>query len=359
MTIRWGIIGCGQVCELKSGPALYKNAASELSIVMRRDLAKAEDYARRHGVRSFTDDAARVIEASDVDAVYVATPPGAHLEYALRVAAAGKPCYVEKPMARSATECRRMAAAFEAAGQPLFVAYYRRALPRFLKLKALIDSGELGRVASVSHCLKRPAGALGESAALPWRLDAAQSGGGLFLDLASHAFDLFDFLLGPIQHIVGHAANHARRAAVEDTVVAAFTFESGVVGTASYQFAASVYEDRLEVVGDRGQVTCSLFGTEPLELCNDEGSESIAVEHPVHVQAPLIASIVDELSGKGSRCPSRAESALRTSLVMDKVLHAYYGGRDDAFWKRPATWPGLAKAGGLAALSAFSSADRP
>ena len=346
MTIRWGIIGCGQVCELKSGPALYKNAASEVTIVMRRDLARAEDYARRHGVRRFTDDAVRVIDASDVDAVYVATPPGSHLEYALSVAAAGKPCYVEKPMARSATECRRMSAAFQAAGQPLFVAYYRRALPRFLKLKALIESGALGRVASVGHCLKRPAAALREGAPLPWRLDAAQAGGGLFMDLACHAFDLFDFLLGPIRHVAGHATNHARRALVEDTVVAVFSFESGVVGTASYQFAASVFEDRFEVVGDRGQVTCSLFGSEPLELCNDEGSESIGVEHPVHVQAPLIASIVDELNGKPTRCASRGESALRTSIVMDKLLHGYYGGRDDSFWQRPATWPGLAAAGG-------------
>jgi 1,5-anhydro-D-fructose reductase (1,5-anhydro-D-mannitol-forming) len=358
VTIRWGIIGCGQVCELKSGPALYKNAASEVSIVMRRDLARAQDYARRHGVRRFTDDASRVIEAPDVDAVYVATPPGTHMEYALNVAAAGKPCYVEKPMARSATECRRMCAAFQAAGQPLFVAYYRRALPRFLKLKALIDSGKLGRVASVSHCLKRPAAALREGAPLPWRLDAAQSGGGLFLDLASHAFDLFDFLLGPIRQVAGHAANHARRVLVEDTVVAVFSFESGVVGTASYQFVAGVYEDRLEVVGDRGQVTCSMFGTEPLELCDDDGSESIVVEHPVHVQAPLIASIVDELNGKTARCPSRDESALRTSIVIDKVLHAYYGGRDDSFWERPATWPGLAAPSGAAASPALTPADR-
>src|SRR5688572_4627706 len=137
MTIRWGIIGCGDVCEVKSGPPLYKARGSELCMVMRRDAARAADFARRHGVKRFTTNAEQLILDPEVDAVYVATPPGQHLEYALQVARANKPCYVEKPMARSAAECRAMVEAFERARQPLFVAYYRRALPRFLKVREI------------------------------------------------------------------------------------------------------------------------------------------------------------------------------------------------------------------------------
>src|SRR5438067_1919276 len=114
-TIRWGIIGCGDVTEVKSGPGFRKAQDSALVAVMRRDGAKAADYARRHGVPHWYDDADKLVADPEVNAVYVATPPGSHLEYALRVAAAGKPCYVEKPMARSHAECRRMIDAFDAA----------------------------------------------------------------------------------------------------------------------------------------------------------------------------------------------------------------------------------------------------
>src|SRR5690349_6158886 len=144
-TIRWGIIGCGNVTEVKSGPAFQKAAGSELVAVMRRDGGKAADYAKRHGVARWYDDAEALIADRDVDAVYVATPPGTHEFYAMKALAAGKPCYVEKPMARCAAEAQRMVDGFKKAGVPLFVAYYRRAMPRFLKVKEIIESGVLGR----------------------------------------------------------------------------------------------------------------------------------------------------------------------------------------------------------------------
>ena len=175
-TIRWGILGCGDVCEIKSGPGFRLARGSELVAVMRRDGAKAADYAKRHGVARWYDDADRLIGDPDVDAVYVATPPGSHLAYAQRVAAAGKPCYVEKPMARSHGECRRMVEAFERARLPLFVAYYRRALPRFVRAKQLIDSGALGRVTGCRYHISRP---FSPSSSNVWRFDPAQSGGGL------------------------------------------------------------------------------------------------------------------------------------------------------------------------------------
>src|SRR5882757_10269989 len=103
--IRWGIIGCGDVTEVKSGPALQRATGSALVAVMRRDRAKAEDYARRHGVARAYDDAAALIADPDVDAVYVATPPSSHAAYTLAAARAGKPVYVEKPMALSHAEC--------------------------------------------------------------------------------------------------------------------------------------------------------------------------------------------------------------------------------------------------------------
>jgi 1,5-anhydro-D-fructose reductase (1,5-anhydro-D-mannitol-forming) len=346
MAIRWGIIGCGDVCEVKSGPALYKTPGSELSIVMRRDATRAADFARRHGVPRHTTDADEVIENPDVDIVYIATPPGDHEVYALRVAAAGKACYVEKPMARSAAECRRMLAAFERARRPLFVAYYRRALPRFLALRERLEAGALGQLLTVSHTYQGRANPNAPPGTNPagWRESVPSSGGGLFLDLGSHVIDLVDFLLGPIDEVSGHAARRSRpkgerRGLAEDAVVASFRTACGALGTLRYQFHTHAAVDRLDLVGTRASLALSVFGQEPIELVTGDQRELIPVEQPAHVHQPLVQSIVDELSGQG-RCVSTGQSALRASAVIDRILDGYYGGRADAFWLRPDTWPG-------------------
>jgi 1,5-anhydro-D-fructose reductase (1,5-anhydro-D-mannitol-forming) len=340
--IRWGILGCGNVCEVKSGPGFQKAQGSALVAVMRRDAAKAEDYANRHGVPRWYADADRLIDDPEVDAVYVATPPESHLELALRVAAAAKPCYVEKPMARSHAECARMVAAFDAARLPLFVAYYRRRLPRFVKVKELVDAGRLGTITDVLVRLAQPKH---RNPGSGWRLDAAVGGAGLFLDLASHTLDVLDFILGPLHDVGGVAANLASPYDVEDVVAMHFRAGGGygAVGTGVWNFAAARGEDRIEITGTDGRVVLSTFGNEPVRFEDRDGkTESFDLPNPEHVQQPLIQTIVDELRGRAPRghCPGTGTSAARTSRVMDDVLAGYYGGRDDAFWTRPQTWSG-------------------
>jgi 1,5-anhydro-D-fructose reductase (1,5-anhydro-D-mannitol-forming) len=340
--IRWGIIGCGDVCEVKSGPAFQKAQGSKLVAVMRRDAAKAADYARRHGVPRWYSDANQLIDDPEVDAVYIATPPGGHEEFALRVAARGKPCYVEKPMARSYAECGRMNQAFAAAAKPLFVAYYRRRLPRFLKAKQLIDSGRLGIVTSCHYRLTRH---FWPNPPEQWRLNVKQSGGGIFMDLGSHTLDQLDFLLGPFTEF-GGCAHGTGATDVEDAVALHFQTDRGIVGTASWNLAGSTFDDLIEIVGSEGRLSMSMFGKEPLRLQREEQgeeesttAETFAEPTPEHVQLPLIQTIVDQLLGRGV-CPSTGESAARTAKVMDAALKDYYGSRDDAFWDRPQTWPG-------------------
>lgn len=341
MRIRWGIIGCGDVCEVKSGPALYKVPQSHVRIVMRRDESLARSFAERHGVPAYTTNAQEVIEHPEVDAVYVATPPGSHLEYALKVAAVGKPCYVEKPMARNVTECALMVNAFTLAKQPLFVAYYRRALPRFLEVARVIGAGELGQVMAVQYLCQHERRRRVQS---NWREDARESGGGLFLDLGCHVLDTLDFLLGPLQHVAGHAARRSdpdpiAPGTVEDSVALSFVTNEGVPGTCLFAFHTTQFVDRLTLIGSLGTLTFSVFGTDPLVFTTERGTHTIAVSHPEHVQSPLVATIVSELTGGPVRCPSTGATALRTSRVIDRVLDGYYRGRSDAFWERPLSWP--------------------
>jgi predicted dehydrogenase len=332
--IRWGMIGCGDVTEVKSGPGFQKANGSSLVAVMRRNGALAADYAKRHGVPRSYDRADALLADPEVDAVYIATPPDTHADYALLTAAAGKPAYVEKPMARNTPECDRMVAAFQKAKLPLFVAYYRRALPRFLTAKELIENGSLGRITGIRyHCSaprhKDDAG---------WRLRAEQSGGGHFVDVGSHALDLLDFFFGPLGEISGHAANHGQSCLVEDAV--AMNFLAGKIpGVASWNFASSEKEDAFTLTGTEGRLIFSLMDNEPLRLEKSGAVESLSRPNPPHVQQPLIQTVVDDLLGRGT-CLSPGESARRTSQVMDTVLSGYYGTRTDAFWLRPETWPG-------------------
>lgn len=317
--IRWGILGCGDVTEKKSGPAFQKVPHSCLVAVMRRDGARARDYALRHGVPRWYDDAAALLSDPDVDAVYVATPPSSHAELAIRCAAARKPTYVEKPMALTHADCERMLEAFRLTSTPLFVAYYRRALPRFIALKQGLDAGRIGTPRFVDiRLFKRPTPPAERGHPVPWRFEPTVSGGGRFVDLACHTLDVLDYLLGPITAAYGIAANQGTTFAVEDAVAASLQFSSGVLGSGAWCFTAFEPVDQVTVTGTQGAVTFSTFGT---DVCwaDGDGVDRMEIANPEHIQQPLIQLIVEELLGRG-RCPSTGESAARTTAVMDSIL---------------------------------------
>jgi predicted dehydrogenase len=319
--VRWGIVGVGDVTERKSGPGFQQAERSELVAVMRRNGPLAADYARRHGVPRWYDDADELIHDPEVDAVYVATPPDAHRDYVLRVAAAGKPAYVEKPMARSAAECEEMVSACEQAGVRLFVAYYRRAMPRFVTVKGLLDGGRIGEPRTVTIRSQRPGGADG-NADPGWRVDPAVSGGGYFVDLGSHTLDLLDWLLGPVAHVSGTATNRGGRYPAEDIVCAVLGFDSGVEGVGCWNYDSFQHADEVEVVGTKGSLAFSCFGEEPLRLKTARGIKEISAPYPPVVQLPLIQAVVDALTGRGE-APSDGHSAMRTARVVDAVLSDY------------------------------------
>jgi len=318
--IRWGIIGVGDVTEVKSGPGFQKAKHSQLVAVMRRNGDLARDFAVRHGVPRWYDAGQALIDDDEVDAVYIATPPHVHKEYTLMAAAAGKPVFVEKPMALDYAECEEMIAACKEAAVPLWVAYYRRMLPRFVTIKHLIETDSIGDIRSVAVTLRKRLGE--DDAQVPWRVQPDIAGGGRFLDMGVHTLDFLDYILGPIQSVTGYATNQAGLYPAEDSVVSSFVFESGVTGMGMWCFASPDELDETVIVGTRGTITFSSFDTRAFTMETDEGIETFEIANPPHVHQPLIQTIVDELTGAGE-CPSTGESAARTTWVADQILQSY------------------------------------
>jgi predicted dehydrogenase len=322
--IRWGIIGAGDVCEVKSGPAFQKVKNSELLAVMRRNAGKSEDFARRHNVPRWYENSDELINDPDINAIYIATPPDSHEEYTKKVAEAGKAVYVEKPMARDMAECQRMIGACERYQVPLFVAYYRRSLPNFLKIKELIDQKIIGDIRYVSIKLNKTlqpdiVGASGQKD--NWRVDPDIAGGGYFYDLACHQLDILDFLFGPVKEAMGYSKNQVGIYEAEDITVGSFHFECGVMGQGIWCFTTgkSSDEEVTTIVGSKGQISFPYFGDHSVIL-NLDGQEEQRFEFTIsqHIQQGLIQSIVEELTGVG-KCPSTGTSAARTAWVMDCI----------------------------------------
>lgn len=321
--INWGFIGCGEVTEKKSGPAFYEVEGSQVVAVMSRSENKARSYAERHHIRKWYTDAQELIDDPDVNAIYIATPPSSHATFAIMAMRAGKPVYIEKPLAASYNDCIRINRISEQTGVPCFVAYYRRYLPYFQKVKEIIENGTIGKVINVQIRFSVPPRDLDykNEKELPWRLQPDIAGGGYFYDLAPHQIDLLQNIFGVITRAHGYPANRAHLYKAEDTVSACFFFENGVTGSGSWCFVGheSAKEDCIEVIGDKGSLSFSVFTYEPIVLITSEGKQSITVPNPSYVQLPMIKHVIEHLQGIG-HCDCTSISATPVNWVLDRVL---------------------------------------
>ena len=321
--ILWGIIGCGEVTERKSGPAFDEVEGSHVVAVMSRNEHNARSYAERNHIAKWYTDAQELIDDPDINAVYVASPPSTHATYAIMAMKAGKPVYVEKPLAASYDDCIRINRVSEQTGVPCFVAYYRRYLPYFQKVKEIVDSGQIGKVMNVQLRFSCPPRDLDSKAHsdMPSRLQAEGDGEGYFFDLAPHQLDLIQYIFGVIVEANGICANREGVYKMEDNVSACFRFENGLPGSASWCFVGhqSSRDDRIEVVGDQGMVNFSVYTYNPIHLYTSEGSRYIEVPNPSYVQLPIIRSVIEHLQGIGT-CDCTAVSATPVNWVMDRIL---------------------------------------
>ena len=318
-TIRWGIIGCGDVTEVKSGPAFRKVPHSDLVAVMRRHAARAEDYARRHGVGKWYSDTTALINDPGVDAIYIATPPLQHEEYTVQALKAGKPVYVEKPMAIDAQAAARMVQAAQETGVKLCVAHYRRQQPLFLKVKSLLAEGAIGTPRLVNlHCLQPHEDAMITKTEDAWRYNPAISGGGLFYDLAPHQLDLMLYFFGRPQEVKGISRNASQLYNADDTTCGQIAFENKVLFNGIWCFTAAEKRDWCEIIGTEGSLQFKIFEHKKLTLKKADGEVSFSFDPLPHVQQPMIQTVVGYFLDKGEN-PCSGEEGVTVMEMMDAI----------------------------------------
>lgn len=318
--IRWGMIGCGSVTEVKSGPGFQKAEGSTLVAVMNRNIDKAKEYAQRHGIPKYYDNALDLITDSEVDAVYIATRPDSHYEYTLLVASHNKPVYCEKPLGISSTQSKEMVDFCRKQSVPFFAAYYRRALPKYVMVKEMIDSNVYGPARAVHVNMLQSIKEEDLKDGGSWRVRPEISGGGRFHDVGSHALDLVDWMLGPIIEAEGEGLNQSKVYQADDLVFGRFKTEKGVAGTGLWCFNTCKDEDTTTIYLQKAIISYSVLDiAAPITVTTEKGTEVIPVPAPpTHVAQPLIQTIVDQLLGKGY-CPSTGESGTRTDFVLDHL----------------------------------------
>ena len=324
-TIQWGIIGCGDVTEVKSGPAFNKVPNSSLVAVMRRNEAKAKDYAQRHGVPRWYTSADDLVNDPEVNAIYIATPPLYHEEYTLQALQAGKPVYVEKPMALDAAAAARMAEAARATGVKLCVAHYRREQPLFRKVKALLQEGVLGKIRLVQlHMWQPHQSKLITQTEDNWRINPAVSGGGLFHDLAPHQLDLVYYFFGKPLSASGFALNQGGYYEAPDTVVGQMLLPGGAVFQGSWSFVVPAEEkrDSLHIVGKKGSLSFPVFDHHAIIWRHQGGEERILFDSIPHVQQPMIEQVVQYFLGLAPN-PCPADEGAEVMRMMEAIARAH------------------------------------
>jgi predicted dehydrogenase len=321
--IVWGMIGCGAVTQIKSAPAYQKCDGFSLLSVMSRDFTKAKDYAKKFGIDRVYESADALICDVDIDAIYIATPPDTHKKYALKVASAGKICCIEKPMAPCYDDCVVICDAFYKKEIPLFVAYYRRSLPRFLKVKSWIDEGKIGKIRHVQWKLHKPVNHIDLSKKRNWRTESKIAYGGYFDDVGSHGLDLLNFLLGDITFASGFSINQQNLYSAKDAITGSWLHPNGITGGGSWNFGAEKREDEVVIYGSKGEIKFSALDENPIVLQSDVQNESLIIKNPENIQLFHVQNMRDHLLGKISH-PSTGKTAMHTALIMDKILNKFH-----------------------------------
>ena len=186
-----------------------------------------------------------------VEGVVLATPHALHEEQALRVIAAGKSLFCEKPLTMTGAGAKRVVEASREAGKALGVGHERRWEPAFEELRKMVDAGTLGKLllfeSNVSHDNFR------RLAKDNWRLSPSSAPAGMMTAVGIHHTDLFINIAGPAVEVRARSASMIFDPPAEDFVTVGIVFKSGVRATFS-SLSATPFYGRFTLYGDKGWV---------------------------------------------------------------------------------------------------------
>jgi predicted dehydrogenase len=321
--VRWGVLGAGSVARRRVMPAMNASPRCAIRALMVRDLERARKLAGEFGAERHFDRVDALLADPGLDAVYVSSPVDLHCQHVLAAVARGKHVLCEKPMARSAAECRQMIDACQRAGVRLGICFVLRGWPIYHRVKQLIDGGRLGRLVEIrAHLAKWTPRQEGE-----WRLDPARGGGGALIDVGSHYLDLFRFLAGEFARLAYMDSSAVFGWKVEESGFVLLEFRSGVHGVLSVSCAVPYPGRVLEVYGTEGTL---LLGQEELRLVTGAGEERWPAEFPDYYRG-----LLDQFC----RCLEEGGEPLATGLDgrrnLEAIETAYRAGREGRVLEMP------------------------
>ena len=314
--IVWGMIGCGDVTEVKNGPGLYLAKNSILKAVTNRTIEKANDWVTRHQHGMVYKDVEAILNDPEIDIVYIATTPDMHAEYAIKCAQAGKHCLIEKPLALSYEEGLKIKETFDAAGKNAYVAFYRRSLNRFNKIAELMKDGIIGTVEAVN--IVRFVKAVEDSES--WRMNSEVSGGNIFSETDIHVLDYICSLMGEVENynVIKNIFNKSNR--VFDSLCMNIMFENGVVGSGQWLYNCNKELDRIEIIGEKGIIRFEFFNNKsPISVITEAGQSEYVIEDSQFVGLNMEQEIVNELNGIG-KFSGDVSAALKTLKITAEIL---------------------------------------
>lgn len=286
--LTWGLIGAGDIVKKRVAPAINALENCQLVAVCRNRAELAQSFAKEFGAKKWFADWRELLADDEVGAVYIATPVFLHKEQTIAAAESGKHVLCEKPMALNAKDCEEMIAACKANNVKLGIAYYRRFYPVIERIKEIIASNEIGKIAVAQMNAFEFFDPAPENSRF-WLLQKEKSGGGPMMDFGSHRLEVLTNLFGQVSEIKSVIGNAAFERETEDTAIAGLKFESGVFANVTVTHAAFEAKDTLEIFGTKGTISVPVLNKETLIVKTENGERTEIHPNHTNVHQPLIA----------------------------------------------------------------------
>ena len=330
--INWGLIGFGNVVKNNLNGLPFNTQKSKVYAFHQRNSNEAVINKEKYDIDKFYPNISDLLLDKNVNAIYICTPPGLHFKYAKLCCEYNKPTYIEKPFARNYLEVCQIVEYFKEKNIPLWIAHYKRTLPKFIQVKSIINNNIIGKITNVTYFCERAF----SSSLLnhKWLYNIELSGGGRFFDIAPHLIDLLVFFLGNFESVYSVVSNNCQHYNTEDVVSFNFKTSSNVIGTVNFNFISSRRFDLMTIYGTEGNISFSLEGGGDINLVSKYKTKTYSFSEPLIYEKNMIEAINTELlENKFNNNICHGSDAIETYRIIDLILNDFYNGRNREFWR--------------------------